>query len=90
MRLSDNTNLYQICIFAHTFTAFAIQVNEPSPDIGYTVVDPGFTVSDEIDSGKKIYVYPVPKLSFSEEDIKLEFNLKKVSGHPQMFVVYCN
>jgi len=79
---------YYICLFAHTFASFSVMVKETSlvqksdgnHGALFNELDNGFVYSDEIVSKKdklemNVYVYPVPALQFSDEDIFLEFRL---------------
>ena len=57
----------------------------------YTQIENGFTYSEEIESGKQSFIYKVPRLDFSDEDIKINFYLEVFDGSlPKMAVRYCS
>lgn len=93
----QETGAYFVCLFSHTFASFSVLVTERDPAIEkYTSLDTGFGLDDVIVSQKdtltkNVYVYPVPKLQFAEQDIKLQFGLQTQYGPlPRMVVLYCN
>jgi hypothetical protein len=88
--------LYYICNFAHTYSSFSILVNEVSTDQKYTLLENGFSYSEEIENfqnsmSAQDFIYQVPKLDFGEEDVKIWFYLEVASGPiPRMAIRYCN
>jgi hypothetical protein len=83
--------LYYICNFANSLNSFSMVVNEIDLGQDFVEMENGFVYYQEMEDSKQSFIYRVPKLDYSDEDIKIDFYLEVVDGPlPKMAVRYCN
>jgi hypothetical protein len=90
-QVGHEDGLYYVCNFAHTLNSFSTIIREVDPEQDFTQLENGFVYSEEIDTSKQSFIYQVPRLDYSDEDIKIAFYLEVDDGPiPKMAVRYCN
>jgi len=83
--------LYYLCVFAHMTSTYSIVVEETEMDQKFHSLEDGWDQNGEVrGNDTQVYLYKVPPLDFTGEDIMVEFLLTSVSGDvPKMFAKFC-
>jgi hypothetical protein len=83
--------LYYLCVFAHMTSTYSLVVTETEMDQKHHSLEDGWDQNGQVRGTEtQVYVYKVPPLEFTGEDISVEFLLTSVSGEiPKMYAAFC-
>eukprot|EP00347_Sterkiella_histriomuscorum_P007205 403349857 len=78
--------LYFICVYGDQFSSYSIKVKEFDPTDTLSIIQDGFSEEFSMQNqSTHIHLYQVPKLTYKDEDIKIEFDLTPIRGGDPMF-----
>ena len=82
------TALFYLCVFGHITSTYSMKVTEYDTTSGIKHLEDEFQEVDEIlEKEMKIYVYKVPPLEYTEEDLFIKFAMTALSGEAPLLAV---
>ncbi|CDW74582.1 UNKNOWN [Stylonychia lemnae] len=84
--------LYYLCFFGHMTSTYSIVISELEHGADYQQLLDGHDQNGEVESlNRQVYIYKAPNLTFSSQDIRIQFILSSISGiQPQLFAGFCS